>query len=401
MKTTCKHLVMVVALVGATLLPALGWGYSLMLPNPMPSPALPYCSGSDGWGGPAVVQTAANTCKGATGRLFIPQAQLWTSIQAHNRAGEPAPGWYSDPQGVTGALEDPALAICGGWVDISNTNRDTVLGWLLYYVKAYKYMGIVSTGPFEHWQIVRGFWTDAEPAGGAAVTLNEIYLYDPDYPCETRIVSGGTWSSDAAYWGGPVNRAGSQWHNKYVAVAEPPTLELRVRVREHLKRGRILPFERAFERLQVWAAESEAARDLGLREVAQGRAEHVLVRRDEGSYYLVSLKLRDGRHADIILNAYSGDFEELRLMPAARRLPSAGPGLQELLRGKLARSNARLVETADPEVVLDPEISGLDRYSPVQRAQIKLVEPGTTREVEKTIVLDREGNVLRGLEHNR
>lgn len=398
MRTTRNQLPLVVALVGAACLPALAWGYSIMLPNPMPSPALPYCSGSDGWGGPAVVQTVANTCTSATGRLYIPQAQLWTAIQSHNRAGEPAPGWFSDPQGVTGALEDPALSICGHWVDISNPTRDQVLGWMLYYMKTYKYMALVSTGPFEHWQVVRGFWADPEPAPGLTITLNEIYLYDPDYPCQTRIVSGGAWTADPAYWGGPVNRPGSAWHGKYVAVAEPPTLELRVRVKELVRRGHILPFERALERLQAWSRESEAARDLGLGELASGRVEQVLVKRDVGSYYLVAVKLRDGRQADIIVNAYSGDFEEMRLLPAPLRLPQAAAGLRELLRGQIERRSSRLVTVAQPELMLDPELSGLDRYSPVQRTKVRLVGPAGGPEVERTLILDREGTVLRGLD---
>lgn len=398
MRTTRKQLVIAVALVAAAL-PVHGWAYALMLPNPMPSPALPYCSASDGWGGPAALQTVANTCAGAAGRQLIQQSQLWTAVQAHNRPGEPAPGWYSDPQGVSGTLGDPALRICGHWVDISNASRDLVLGRMLSWVNTYKYMAFVSTGPFEHWQVVRGFSTDTAPTGGT-VTLNEIYLYDPDYPCETRIVSGATWTGDAAYWSGPVNRPGSNWHGKYVAVADPPQLQVQVRVREYLRRGPIVPWERALERLRSWAAESVAAKELGLRDATRGAVDQVLVRRSEGSYYLASLKLRDGRQADIILNAHSGEFEELRLGAAARRLPLPGLKLREALREQLERSKARLLDMAAPEVVLDPEISGLDRYAPVQRARVKLVAPGSTREVERSLVLDRDGNILRGLEPN-
>ncbi|MGD0014621.1 MAG: hypothetical protein ABSD56_09370 [Bryobacteraceae bacterium] len=402
MRMQRKLIVVVVGLLGAAVAAPLCLAYSVMWPSQMPSPALPYCVGTDGWGGAAALQMVANTCAGLPGRQYIPQSQIWASVQALNRPGEPAPGWYCDPQGVLASLQPPTafLGICGGWVDASNANRDYVLGTMLYWIDHYKYMALVSTGPFEHWQVVRGFWSDVQPTWPPAtpIALNELYLYDPDYPCGTKIVSAGTWVSDPAYWGTPVNRPGSNWHGKYVLVGEPPTFHVPVRVRAHRVTGTIIPFERALQGLRTWAGSSEAARGLGVREAVQREVEQVLVSRERGSYYLVSVKLGDGRQADVILNAYSGEFEEMRLLPAPRLLRQSDAQLRGLLQEQLTRANFRLTSVAVPEYVLDPELSGLDRYSPAQRARVKLVGPGGLGEVERTLILDREGNVVRGLE---
>jgi hypothetical protein len=399
MRMQKRLIVVVTGLLAGGLAAPSAMAYSLMLPNPMPAPALPYCSAADGWGGAAVVEMAANSCAGAAGRKHLAQADIWASIQAHNKVGEPAPGWYSDPQGVAGALEDGAFGICGGWHDASDTDRSKVLGKMLFWLRSYKYLGLVSTGSFEHWQVLRGFWTDVEPTSTTTtVTLHEVYLYDPDYPCDTKIVSGGAFLSSALYWGVPVDRPGSAWHGHYVAVGEPPTLNIRVRVRELATTGTIIPFTGVLPKLRAWARDSEVARELGLPAAADGAIEQVLVKQAHGSYYLTTLRLGDGRQAEVILNAYTGDFEEMRVTPVARTLRQSDTQLREVLQAQLAPARLRLSSVAAAEYTLDPKLAGLDRYEPVQRVRVRLAGPQGGGETERTLVLDRAGDVLKGLE---
>ena len=226
--------------------------YSVFLPDAAPSPPLPYAAEQDHYSGSACVQMALNTCPNASLRHLNSQDDIYASIMSHN--AEPAL-WFSDPTGVRGALSDPSFSPCGHWVDFSSADKNSVLGKMVYYMDTLRYLAPVSIGNSEHWVTIIGYQTDAKPSYSGSVALQNVFFYDP-LPGNVAAmwVSGTVWLSDPSYWGVPLNKTGSAWHNKYIAIIEPPKTTLTVNARKWLLEGHILSVEKIERAMMVWAS---------------------------------------------------------------------------------------------------------------------------------------------------
>ena len=120
--------------------------------------------------------------------------------------------------------------------------------------------------------------------------------------------------------GVPLNKPGSAWHNKYIAIIEPPKAKITVRAPKWLLKGNILPMEKIERNFSDWLRK---AREIRLArksfEVLKGdiRTEKpILVKADTYSYYLIPFK--DSRLA-AIFNAYDGSFERTQVLPSISR----------------------------------------------------------------------------------
>ncbi|MHC4533046.1 MAG: hypothetical protein ACYS6K_03760 [Planctomycetota bacterium] len=374
--------------------------YSLILPDTPCTPPLPYIAEADHYSGPACVQMALNACPTLSGRHYNSQNDIYSSILLHN--AEPA-DWFSDPSGIRGALHDPVFSPCGNWIDYSNTDKNYVLGKMLYYMKEVGYLTPVSIGSNERWITVFGYQTDVEPPYSGPVTLQNIFFYDPlpGNPSTVGVVSGTIWLSDAEYWGVPHNKSGSSWHNKYIAIIEPPGAIIRIRVPRWILEGQILPvvrIKRYFNRWVKEMIEGELARGpLKILQKDVRIEEPILIKTDTYSYYLIPF---EDRRLSAIFNAYNGSFEEFRYFKRPQKIilepKTIVSRLSKILR--LRGAEGIMIGTwPTPELRYDPELALVGRFSPTWK--VKATVKDAKGKVHKLpISLDSAGLVIQGLD---
>lgn len=370
--------------------------YSLLLPNVPCIPPLPYTAEADHYGGAACIQMILNACPDLSARHYNDQGDIYNSILLHN--AEPTM-WFSDPSGVEGTLEDPAFSPCGNWVDYSNTNKNYVLGKMLYWMKTQRYLTPVSITSSEHWVTVIGYQTDVEPSYSGSVTLLDIFFYDPNpgNPSSSW-VSGTVWLSDAAYWGVPLNKPGSSWHNKYIAIIEPPEAKPIVKVPRWILRGRILPVERIERYFYSWLEK------IRKRKLARGPFEilrkdlkiekPILVKTAKYSYYLIPFK---NSRLVAIFNAYKGQFEELRYFKRPQKYIVDPKTIHKSLRETIRAYKAEIIKISTPNLLYDPELALIGRFSPIWKVPL-VVKDVKRKEHKLKISLNSAGQVIKGLE---
>jgi hypothetical protein len=371
--------------------------YYWMLPFIPPSPPLPYIAEADHFSGPASVQMILNTCPDVSSRNFHSQSDIYNSILLHNT--EPTQ-WFSDPKGVEGVLEDVALSPCGNWIDYSHTNKSIVLGKILYYLKTQKYLTPVSISSNEHWVTVFGYQTDVEPtSSNLTVTLLDIYFYDPlpGNP-STCWKSGTVWSSNADYWGVPINKPGSSWHNKYIAVIEPPEISINVKVKKWILEGPILPIERIERYVYRWleyVREKKLARgpfEVLLKDVKIEKP--TLIKAAKYSYYLVPFK---DRHMAAIFNAYDGSFEEFRYFQKPQKYVLDRAVIKSNLSEILRNYKAEVVEISGITPRYDPKEAPTARFSPSWEVHI-ILKDSVGKDYKVQLIMNASGNIIRGMD---
>jgi len=399
MKMKFKHIFLVglVVVLLHFVSPTTCEAYSLMLPTTPCTPALPYMGDADHYSGPACIQMIFNGCPDVGSRHLHTQADLYSLILLHNT--EPTE-WFSDPNGIRGTLMDSTIPRCGNWVDLSNTNKATVLGQMLYYMKA-GYFTPVSIGNGEHWVTVIGYHTDVEPTStSTTVTLLNIFFYDPlpGNPTPSAWVTGTLWVNGSDYWGVPHSKPGSSWDNKYIAVIEPPHVRITVKVAKWIREGRILPTERIKESFDRWiryAREKELAR--GPFEILSKPVrikEPILVKAKEYSYYLVPFA--DERLV-AIFNAYTAEFEEFRQFKRPQRFILNSEEIYGNIKESLRMYRVRDVRMIKAEFQYDPKEAVTGRFSPTWKVQTRIKDfRGRTREL--AMILNSDGQILKGLE---
>src|SRR5438046_9626763 len=122
-------------------------------------------------------------------------------IQVQNSTRPADSGWATYPHGLTGCLQ--ALNNPAGvhWVEFANSNRDTVLFDILFWMNVRQYPSPVLINQRGHWVDIVGDVTDVEPVGGSSPVLQTISVHDP----EPHNVGTRRTSSGAPRFGGPGN----------------------------------------------------------------------------------------------------------------------------------------------------------------------------------------------------
>jgi len=285
--------------------------HSVMLAVPeYPEEALTWC-------GPA---TGKMLMEGyPTGSCTVLQEDIWMSIQANKVESQ----WDTDPVGLKEALKTlcpPAST----WSVHSRTDAEALMHSVAYWmtVNNYPAAGLMSTAPHngytahsEHWVAIRGIITDDNPTTHSSTPLRFVWFNDPAVdlgdPALVRFVSGATWYSEQF----PVSKAGSSYIGRYVAVIEPPEFTGRLVAPMQMLIGKLITPKAAREFAKRWITQyklTDYESYQSLRNAVQ--LEPLLVNAGHGGYYIVPYSNdKDQRLASsaIIVNAYSGDFQEV------------------------------------------------------------------------------------------
>lgn len=278
--------------------------------------------------GPASGQMIMNGYPDAASRVCKEQTTIYNTIQSHKQDN----GFYTDPDGLRDTimqLNPPPAA--GHFAIFSDTNRDVVMHSMLYWMAQRNYPSAALINGGDHWVVVTGYQTDIDPRTGNAV-LQSIDVNDPlpvpampqDDPCTPanegshggtiRNVTGSSWFSND--WK-DANKWGAKWLNDYVAVVEPPEVRGRVTAKMEVEEGRIISAEEAVDHAIRHLKERKLVdrKQFGiLKETLPKRA--LLANREYKAYYIVPFESRDKKSpAAMLLNAYTGEFEEVAAFP--------------------------------------------------------------------------------------
>jgi hypothetical protein len=369
-----------------------------MLPVQMPAPTLPYMAETDYYNGAACVQMVLNSCPNLPGRHYHSQADLYGRVSAHNT--EPLV-WFSDPNGIKNTLMDPILSPCGGWADFSGTDKEVVLGNTIYWVSKAEYLALVSITSTEKWVAVCGFESDAQPTPeNRIVNLFTLYLYDPT-PLSANpysMVAASVWKMDAAYWQVPYNNPASAWHNKYIAVVEPPPARIIVKIPERKLFGRILPGDSIKRSFYEWLEH------LRVNQLARGPFEMLnksyepgdpfLVNAGSYKYYIVPFA---DDHLVAIFNAYDGSFEEFRSFSQKQNYVLSPKIIRDNLEESLKKYHVRDFHAKNYQLAYRSGLAEAGRFSPTWNVEAT-VTFGNDKECKLNVILNASGNVIQGLE---
>jgi len=282
------------------------------------------------WCGAASGQMSRNGYPNAADRLFYLQSDVWNTIQVYNSTAPGDAGWATDPHGLTGALMNLANPAGVHWVEYSDATRDNVLHFMLYWMSVRHFPTPVLVNQGGHWVVVIGYQSDIQPQPGNAPTLQQITFLDP----EPHNVGTFTTQSASQWYNGPWNGSviySGTWQNKYVAIVEPPNVKGTVRVNMAQRSGtRLLSPQEAVERATRWIRELGLAQKphYGLLARSDVVTLEPMVVRDSPHqeqkeerpihYYVVPFGIRSesdrGKQLarlSVLLNAYTGEFEEI------------------------------------------------------------------------------------------
>jgi hypothetical protein len=284
------------------------------------------------WCGAACGQMIMNGYPNPTHSLFYTQQHVWNTIQANNSSNPADAGWATDPIGLRDAMRQLNPPPGGTWNIFTNSNRNTVMFDILYWMNTNNYPVATLIDGGQHWVVIVDYQTNIVPVAGSSPVLNSISIYDPEpHNVGSHItMTGAVWY--AGRWANPVVFTGS-WQNDYVAVIEPPVEKGTVRVDSVVRIGKkVISRENAVELAYryIEGLDLEKSPEYKIfRRKDVVNLMPLLVREEISAeikpdqrvpyYYIVPFSLKFereecGEHmvrAAVLLNAFTGAFEEI------------------------------------------------------------------------------------------
>lgn len=367
---------------------------SLEVPNTVPS----YCQEAGNWCGAATGQMALEGYPGGVEHPFT-QTQVWNTIVTYR--DDPGANWATDPDGMRDMLMDLGGDPGVHWSIFSDPTAATVMHDITFWMTIREYPTPVLVDPggspygsFQHWVLIEGFVTDVDPTANPAATLQFIDIVDPwNPPCPAntsggirQTVSGATWYT--TYWGSPGNYPASKWHGNYVAVVEPPEKEGVVRAQLQVQEGEVISRDEARERAMKYMEELRFRERPAYAVLKDTVAlEPLLINPRQGGYYLVPFGYEEGQLSQgaILVNAYSGDFEEIgaferpfAYLDQRRALRLAGSYLCD------CEADEKRLRDARADLVFQASAQARSRFLPVWRVSLR----------DETVFVTQEGLVF-------
>jgi DNA-binding beta-propeller fold protein YncE len=278
---------------------------------------------------PTYSEEALTWCGAATGQMLmdgypsgscsILQQDVWMSIQNNKVESQ----WDTDPVGLAKAMNTLCPPI-GSWSVRSRTDEEELMHSVAYWFTKNNYpaAGLMSTTTHnsylahsEHWVAIRGIITDLDPTTNPSVTLEHVWFNDPAVdlgdPALVRFVTGTTWYSEMF----PVSKAGSTYIGKHVAIIEPPVFTGKAIAKMPVLIGKLITPDDAKKYATRWIKEYKLTEYESYKMLKEATSlEPMLVNAEHGGYYIIPYTNSPDKKlasAAIIVNAYTGDFEEV------------------------------------------------------------------------------------------
>ncbi|MBN2440227.1 MAG: hypothetical protein JXJ04_02750 [Spirochaetales bacterium] len=367
-------------LIAMVFILSMGMGYGqvhidLGIPNSIPC----YCQETGFWCGAAVGQMIL---QGYPGGLEFPntQADVWSTIQLYKN--DPGVPWFTDPDGLRGALMDLGSSPGVNWVVYAKPDKTKLMYSVAYWMNKREYPVAILINDWAHWVNIVAIETDVDPLTNTTVNLQWIKIYDPASPwgCPSAVSGGVTTSMTGAAWYNPVNNyldnpgnyPASKWNGNFIAVIEPPKQDgivLAPKI-EVVQKGRILPPEVIMEYTYKWIKKYNLFEDRTYSSFRNlNPLEPILVNKSFGAYYIVPFGFPEDNIAQgsLILNAYTGDFEQIGAYKKPGTYLSEKEAVRKALNYLKCGCNA-YVEKAELKYIYSSQSA--NRFSPVWEVQI-------------------------------
>ncbi len=376
------------------------------------------------WGGPACCQMAMHGYPPGATSCYVDQTTIWNYIQSNNKEGGTGPwgiGWYSDPYAVTKTLND----LCPpqhSWIDKSGLNKDEVLYTLFRWMANYQYASLVCVFSHDYWSVLVYFKTSDDPRTTTNPTLERIGWYEPYYSawsggpqCDYKEVDGNVWMNGPTYWGFPCGgftnpNCGQFWKNKWVGIGEPPAAGGRIQITSFPRVGeRIIdPKEAVNIARGIVKQRCQEATDFLLRRLSNTRATSPMLVREQVPlgirksvdrdvhYYIVPFINgaevdRAGENAarfSVLINAYSGHFEELCVFQRPVRYRPESEAIR--LVGRTLRLNRTQLTKIEAELVAQPIRPYVSTALPAWKVKL----------ADRTVFVTQAGTILGTLNYS-
>ena len=354
-------------------------------------------------GGPIYGQNTSYYCGAASSQMIMQnypnaadnacftQNHIYGRIQAHKQDA----GFYTDPDGLRDTLMELNAPPAGSFSIFHDTDAETVAHSMLFWMAEREYTSAALINAGAHWVVVTGFETADDPRDGTT-TLNWIEYSDPlprnyaphDDPCTAadegneggmaRHVTGTSWFANEWNAG---NIYGTKWVGDFVAVVEPPKRKGKIVAEAQPVSGEPIPPEEAIKRALDAIQQRGLARKKQFaflnEDVVAERA--FLTNRDQGGYYIVAFENRETRESlgAVLINAYSGDFQEIGAFPTSVRYVSEKEAV-EIATASLRKRPNRVLQS-DLVYQIAEEIP--NRFFPVWRVVMEVEDIRETRYV--------------------
>jgi hypothetical protein len=320
-----------------------------------------------------------------TGPCVQTQDDIWQAILANKQDNL----WDTDPIGLKGAL----TSLCGGtWIAPPYADSQTLMYWVAYFMTHYPYpvAMVLNTLPHnsytahqEHWVTIIGVVTDKDPTTNNPVTLQNVLFVDPSPanlsdPPIVHYVNGSTWYNYSGLQA--VTKTGSPYQGKFVAVIEPPVVSGRAVAPVQAVTGHIIPPQEALQAAARWIRQLELTKISHFRNLAESKPlEPLLVNPERAGYYLIPYS-QDGRTARfaVMVNAYTGEFQEVTAFAAKRYLPE-----KEAVDAAVRGLSIEAPKSVKAVAIFSPGAGLGTRYAPVWRVEVD----------GKTVLLDESGRI--------
>ncbi len=282
-------------------------------------------------------EEALTWCGPATGQMIMEgypsgacshlQEDVWMATQSYKTETM----WDTDPDGLKGAM-NTLCPPAGRWNIYSDTDPQKIMHSVAFWmtINNYPVAGLLNTLPHnsytahaEHWIAIRGIITDVDPTTNPTVDLQFVWFNDPAVslgdPSIERFVSGSTWYSEFQ----PVTKAGSSYHGKYVAIIEPPEIKGTAIAPVEVLTGKIITPDDALRYAAKWVKEHKLYKMKPYTVLKKAKPLNpLLVNGNYSGYYIIPYASEgENAQAAVIVNAYTGNFQEVGAFKPVRYIP--------------------------------------------------------------------------------
>lgn len=330
---------------------------------------------------PYYTQTTSYYCGAASAQMilnseklgiYVPsQATLYNYIHPRNQCSN----WYTDPKGLKDVLNNYA-GTKAHFVVSALANQNDGVKKLAYTIDKYGVPPASLIYGCMHWVVVRGVITDVQPTTSSSYTINGFFVNDPWYGStslgENKYIDIAHWKSD--YFTG-CGWCGSPGGDKYISVVDPdPLPKVMVKFPSVMPRkAAVISPRMAQERAMVLMKQfnkqkgfqQQFGEALGIINTSRV-GDPVLVKRSDetrNAYYIVPLLKGALTSGAILLDAYSGQFQEATYVKQPLEYTN-----------KLQASTAtRIFRQKLPELKIRPELNKMLKIEPVRKISPTMV----------------------------
>lgn len=311
-----KSFLLALALLGGN--SSFAFNVSLAPENSEPS----ICQETNNWCGAAAAQMILQGYPDGE-KYFVPQKTAWETIKRYN--DDKAVSWATDPDGLAGTLNWLGKNGVVDWRIAKDPKPEGLMHAMLSSLSKSRYPATVLVYGFQHWIVVDGFKTDADPAQRTDVKLEQVEITNPWPPCDLAvkagvrsIVSAETWYDKYWYATGKIEK--SKWNDNFVAIfnhagtteGRAPAAAVSIRIDGEVNATEIARRAKAY----LTNFRATKGSDFTVLEKAKPQAP-LRVLEMRGQYYLVPLRLA-GAKKDVGAMTFStnGRFEEIGVFGA-------------------------------------------------------------------------------------